>query len=122
MPIFSSIRNIVYQNYKPGNNFPNLEVSQGWVSEQCNNKEHEGPESKERLWIAEDKDSETAKEYADRLLEIVNKRRLIGEDMPDSGVVEKLLVTFPKRFEAKISALEEIKNLTEITLAEILNA
>lgn len=68
------------------------------------------------------KDSETAKEYADRLLEIVNKRRLIGEDMPDSGVVEKLLVTFPKRFEAKISALEEIKNLTEITLAEILNA
>ncbi|KAF7801714.1 Retrovirus-related Pol polyprotein from transposon TNT 1-94 [Senna tora] len=42
--------------------------------------------------------------------------------MPDSKVVEKILVTLPERFEAKISALEEICDLIEITLAELLNA
>ncbi|KAF7814525.1 Retrovirus-related Pol polyprotein from transposon TNT 1-94 [Senna tora] len=68
------------------------------------------------------KDSENVKEYVDRLLEIVNKLKLLGEEMPDSRVVEKILVTLPERFEAKISALEEIRDLTEITLAELLNA
>ena len=68
------------------------------------------------------KDSETIKEYAEKLFELVNKLRLIGEQMPDSRVVEKLLVTLPERFEAKISALEESKDLSTITLAELLSA
>lgn len=63
-------------------------------------------------------------EYADKLFEVVNKLRLIGEQMSDSRVVdsrvvEKLLVTLPERFEAKISALEESKDLSTITLAEL---
>ncbi|XP_021609063.1 uncharacterized protein LOC110612592 [Manihot esculenta] len=50
------------------------------------------------------KDSETVKEYVDRLLDIINKLRLL------------------ERFEAKISALEEVRDLTEISLAKLLNA
>ncbi|XP_038889291.1 uncharacterized protein LOC120079198 [Benincasa hispida] len=42
--------------------------------------------------------------------------------MHDSRIVEKILVTVPKKFEASISALENTKDLTQITLAEILNA
>ena len=46
----------------------------------------------------------------------------MGEDLPDKRVVEKILVTLPERFESKISSLEESKDLSKISLAELLNA
>ncbi|RDY13782.1 hypothetical protein CR513_01266, partial [Mucuna pruriens] len=41
---------------------------------------------------------------------------------PDSRIVEKILVTVPKKFEATIMTLENTKDLSKITLAEVLNA
>ncbi|XP_071906098.1 uncharacterized protein [Coffea arabica] len=67
------------------------------------------------------KGSETIKDYSDRLLDIVNKVRL-GTDFSDSRIVQKILVTFPEKFEAIIAALENSKDLPSITLAELLNA
>ncbi|KAM7489733.1 hypothetical protein LguiB_027217 [Lonicera macranthoides] len=68
------------------------------------------------------KESETVKEYSDRLLGIVNKVRLLGTDFSDSRIVQKVLVTVPEKFEATISSLENSKDLSSITLAELLNA
>ncbi|KAL5794297.1 hypothetical protein ACOSP7_002891 [Xanthoceras sorbifolium] len=68
------------------------------------------------------KESETVKEYSDRLLGIVNKVRLLGTEFPDSRVVEKFFVTVPERYEASITTLENTKDLSKITLAELLNA
>ena len=51
------------------------------------------------------KETETIRDFFDRLLFIVNKVRLLGEDLPDKRVVEKILVTLPERFESKISSL-----------------
>ncbi|GMI94896.1 hypothetical protein HRI_003159000 [Hibiscus trionum] len=68
------------------------------------------------------KETESIKEYSDRLLDIANRIRLLGSTFKDSRIVEKILVTVPERFEASISALENTKDLTQITLAEILNA
>ena len=39
------------------------------------------------------KESETVKEYSDRLFGIVNKVRLLGTKFKDSRIVEKILVT-----------------------------
>lgn len=58
------------------------------------------------------KDTENIKEYCDRLLNVVNKIRLIGEQLPDSRVVEKILVSLPERFQAKISSLEDSRDLS----------
>lgn len=44
-------------------------------------------------------ENETLAEYTDRISSIVNNIRLLGEDFPDSRVVEKVLVTLPERFE-----------------------
>uniref|UniRef100_M1BDW7 Uncharacterized protein n=1 Tax=Solanum tuberosum TaxID=4113 RepID=M1BDW7_SOLTU len=41
------------------------------------------------------KESETVKEYSDRLLGIVNKVRLLGTEFKDTRIVEKVLVTVP---------------------------
>ncbi|XP_070039164.1 uncharacterized protein [Nicotiana tomentosiformis] len=52
------------------------------------------------------KESEIVKEYSDRLLNIANK----------------ILVTVPERYEATITTLENTKDLSQISLAELLNS
>ena len=68
------------------------------------------------------KDNESIKDYIDRLMEVVNKIRLLGEDLIDQRVVEKVLVSLLERFESKISSLEDSKDLTKISLAELVHA
>ncbi|XP_052181890.1 uncharacterized protein LOC127794683 [Diospyros lotus] len=68
------------------------------------------------------KEAESFKEYVDKLMAIVNKIRMLGEALPDSRVVEKILVTLLEMFEAKISSLEESRDLSTIALGELINA
>lgn len=68
------------------------------------------------------KESETVKEYSDRLLSNVNRIRLLGQEVDDSRIVQKILVTLPERFESTISSLENSRDVTTITLAELLSA
>ncbi|XP_022929937.1 uncharacterized protein LOC111436393 [Cucurbita moschata] len=68
------------------------------------------------------KKSESVKEYSDRLLSIANKVRLLGSVLNDSRIVEKLLVTVLEKFEATITTLENTKDLSKISLTELLNA
>ena len=65
------------------------------------------------------KESETIKEYSNKLLSIVNNVRLLGTDFSDSRIVQKILV---EKFETTISSLENSKDLSSITLVELLNA
>lgn len=68
------------------------------------------------------KESETIKEYANKLLSIANKVRLLGSEFSDSRIVQKILVTVPEKFEATITSLENTKDLSKITMAELVNA
>ncbi|PKI62080.1 hypothetical protein CRG98_017453 [Punica granatum] len=65
---------------------------------------------------------ETVKEFADRLVEIANKIRVLGTDMKDDRLVQKILVSVPERFEATIASLENTKELSDIKLAKVLSA
>ena len=64
------------------------------------------------------KESESVKEYSDRVLSIANKVRLLGSVLNDSRIVEKLLVTIPEKFEATITTLENTKDLSKISTLE----
>jgi len=68
------------------------------------------------------KEAEIIKEYFDRLLTVVNKIRLLREDLPDRMIVEKVLVSLPERFEAKILSLEDSRDLTMISLTKLMNS
>ncbi|GAU44595.1 hypothetical protein TSUD_187850 [Trifolium subterraneum] len=68
------------------------------------------------------KESETIKEYSDKLLSIVNTVRLLGTEFSDTRIVQKILVTIPERFESTISSLENSKDLSNITLSELVYA
>ncbi|XP_040956000.1 uncharacterized protein [Gossypium hirsutum] len=68
------------------------------------------------------KETEIVKEYSERLLNITNKVKLLGSSLADSRIVEKILVTIPEKFEATITTLENTKDKSKITLAELLSA
>ena len=67
-------------------------------------------------------DSETIKEFMSKLMKVVNQIRLMGEEFLDNRIVEKILVVLPERFESKISSLEESKDLSKISVTELVNA
>lgn len=62
------------------------------------------------------KESETIKEFSDRLLDIANKVRLLGTEFTDSRIVQKILVTVPEKYEASVTTLENTKDLSQTTL------
>jgi hypothetical protein len=68
------------------------------------------------------KKTESIKEYSDRLLNIASRVRLLGSSLPESRIVQKILVTIPEKFEATITSLENTKDMSKITLSEMLNA
>ncbi|XP_052193857.1 uncharacterized protein LOC127802191 [Diospyros lotus] len=68
------------------------------------------------------RESESIKDYSDKLLGIANRVRLLGAEFKDSRIVEKILVSVPEKYEASITALENTKDLSKIALAELLNA
>ncbi|KAG8485239.1 hypothetical protein CXB51_021138 [Gossypium anomalum] len=53
---------------------------------------------------------------------VVNSIRLLGEQFEEVRIVEKVLSTLPERYEAKISSLEDSRDLTRISLTELINA
>ncbi|XP_040937993.1 uncharacterized protein [Gossypium hirsutum] len=68
------------------------------------------------------KEEETVKQYSDRIMAVVNSIRLLGEQFDEVRIVEKVLSTLPERYEAKISSLEDSRDLTRISLTELINA
>ena len=68
------------------------------------------------------KEFESVKEYGSKLMSIVNQIKLLSEDFPTQRIVEKLLVSLPKRCESKITSLEDSKDLLKNSFAKLINA
>jgi len=62
------------------------------------------------------KETKNIKDYADKLLSIINKVRLLGKEFSDDRIVQKILVIMPEKYESKISSIKESKDLTNISL------
>ena len=56
------------------------------------------------------------------MLSIINKVRLLEKEFSYDRIVQKILVTMPEKYKSKISLLEESKDLTNISLGELVNA
>jgi len=68
------------------------------------------------------KETETIKDFSSQISKLVNQVRLLGEDFPESRIVEKVLVSLPEKFEHKICSLEDSKDFSEMSLQELVNA
>ncbi|TXG57425.1 hypothetical protein EZV62_018738 [Acer yangbiense] len=67
------------------------------------------------------KESESIKDYSSKLSELVNQMRLYGETVEDYKVVEKMLISLPEKFEAKVAAIEESCDLKKMTISEMVS-
>lgn len=65
------------------------------------------------------KENESVKEYTSKLSHLVNQMRLYGEVVHDCKVVEKMLISLPEKFEAKVAAIEESCDLKKLTISEM---
>ncbi|KAG6518567.1 hypothetical protein ZIOFF_022047 [Zingiber officinale] len=68
------------------------------------------------------KENEVVKDFSDRLINLANRIRVLGTDMKDDRIVQKILVSLLERFEATIASLENTKDMSDIRLAELLSA
>ena len=65
-----------------------------------------------------EEDESFDKFYA-KLKDIVNSAFNLGEQIPEPKIVRKVLRSLPKRFHAKIIAIEESKAIDKIPLMEL---
>ncbi|KAA0046817.1 gag-pol polyprotein [Cucumis melo var. makuwa] len=67
----------------------------------------------EALKMSED---ESVSEYNERVLEIANESLLLGEKIPDSMIVWKILRSLPRKFDMKVTTIEEAYDITKAIL------
>ena len=65
------------------------------------------------------KEDESFDEFYAKLKDIVNSAFNLGETIPKHKIVRKVLRSLPKRFHAKITAIEESKDIDKIPLTEL---
>ncbi|TYK19154.1 gag-pol polyprotein [Cucumis melo var. makuwa] len=54
-----------------------------------------------------------------KVLEIANESLLLGEKIPDSKIVRKVLRSLPRKFDMKVTAIEEAHDITTLKLDEL---
>ena len=62
---------------------------------------------------------ETFDEFYDKLKDIMNSAFNLGQSIVESNIVRKILRSLPERFYAKITAIEEVKDIDQISLTEL---
>ncbi|KAA0047511.1 Receptor-like protein 12 [Cucumis melo var. makuwa] len=66
--------------------------------------------------MAED---ESVSEYNERVLEIANEPLLLSEKISDSKIVRKVLQSLPRKFDIKVTAIEEAHDITTLKFDEL---
>jgi hypothetical protein len=65
-------------------------------------------------------DDETVRKYFLRVEELVNIMKGLGETIDDTFLVRKILRSLPDRFNPKVSAIEELDDLKNLTMDQLL--
>ena len=64
-------------------------------------------------------EDESFDEFYAKLKDIVNSAFNLGETIPEPKIVRKVLRSLPERFHAKITVIEELKDIDKIPLTEL---
>ncbi|KAA0052069.1 gag-pol polyprotein [Cucumis melo var. makuwa] len=64
-------------------------------------------------------EDESVSNYNERVLEIANESLLLGEKIPKSKIVGKILQSLQGKFDMKVTAIEEAHDITKLKLDEL---
>ena len=62
---------------------------------------------------------ESVSDYNERVLEIANESLLLGEKIPESEIVRKVLRSLLEKFDMKVTAIEEAHDITKLKLDKL---
>ncbi|GMP54403.1 hypothetical protein CsSME_00019594 [Camellia sinensis var. sinensis] len=94
-------------------------VDSGVAHRQDNSEVKTGLEEAHRGWFnsgMDSLDSETFDELYAKLSDIVNSSFNLGEKIPESKIVRKILRSLPDRFQPKVTAIEEAQDVDNLKL------
>ena len=66
-------------------------------------------------------EDESFDEFYTKLKDIVNSAFNLGKIIPEPKIMRKVLRSLPERFHAKITAIEELKDIDKISLTELVS-
>ena len=64
-------------------------------------------------------EDETFDKFYTKLKDLVNSAFNLGESIEESKIIRKMLRFLPERFHAKITIIEEVKDINQIPLTEL---
>ena len=64
-------------------------------------------------------EDESFDEFYAKFKDIVNSAFNLGETIPEPKIIRKVLISLPERFHAKITVIEESKDIDKIPLIEL---
>ncbi|KAK6274227.1 hypothetical protein POUND7_011310 [Theobroma cacao] len=67
------------------------------------------------------RESQTVQEFINAVMKLENQIRLLRETLSDAKVVEKVLTSLPKRFDATVSSLEQVKDISQSSISDLVN-
>ncbi|CAM8911348.1 unnamed protein product [Rhodiola kirilowii] len=68
------------------------------------------------------KESETITEYNTRVLELSNEASALGKPIDEERLASKVLRSLPPRFAMKVTAIEEMHDITTLKLDELMGS
>src|SRR3954465_5951499 len=68
------------------------------------------------------RDDESIKDFYMNLLDIANTSGALGEKMSDEKLVRKILRSLPKRFDMKVTAIEEAQDISKMKVEELIGS
>ena len=68
------------------------------------------------------KDNESVDIFMTQVMSVVNQLRQYGDDVENKRVIEKVLISFPKKFEPVVVPIEEFKDLSLMQIDELIGS
>jgi hypothetical protein len=65
------------------------------------------------------KDFDSIEQFTYRVIDLVNQIRQNGDELADQKVVDKVIRSFPRKFDAIVVVIEESKDLTTYSVDEL---
>lgn len=68
------------------------------------------------------RESGCIQDYSTRVVEVVNQMKILGGEISNQQIVEKILISLPEKYDAVVAAIEESKDLATLSVEQLMGS